>query len=379
MDDPYNISHHSKKNKAQQNVQRRSKLRSSNMTSRLSNKSGDHSFRGDKSMEDTSRVNTSMNYFNQSNYFNSMLSEKGLSKIDLDDNKWIRKSTSRDSNEESFEKDTILPDNLANRLNILIENETKNISCQGSDDELLALSPGRKILEKGKEMVRKSGYGVDFSGKLISKNTVSSILDGFKMEKKYKTSLDLGIADSHKMWLEKKIMQDQIKNLDIEVLNKKEEEKDADKADEPGNDIQGITSTKFSDLYCQDNFENIHQSGYQYGNKKVDTVSSGLSIQNNASIQQKTIQSEESDNKINEMEKDEQDNPKDEEIYKSIQEDSKGIGTENKLESSSSSKMRFNSISRSETDFFDNESFLNMKDNNSLLVGIEAESNSIER
>ena len=381
MDDPYNTSHHLKKNSPQQPSNRRSQLRSSNL-SRLSNKSADHSyFRNDMSMEENSKMNTSTHYFNQSNYFNSMLSDKGLSNMDLGENKWLRKSNSRGSIEESFERDSMLPDKLAHRINHFFENEAKEEKLQGWDDEMLTLSPGKKILEKGKEMVRKSGYGVDFSGKLISKNVVASILNGSKESKKNKTSFDRRVSENKKGIKDNSINNKKggVININKERTQKKDKVKKTEQIIEPTGDFQGITSTKFSDLYCQDNFDCIHQDGYQYANIKREIENFEDKEMNNYNreiLKHRINDNQEKKPKFNQVSPFSKStnreffNPMDQQINESIK--------DTKVDFNQGSNIKPNIMETTGTDFFENGSFLNMKDNNSLLVENEIESNSIE-
>jgi hypothetical protein len=380
MDDPKKPLHSSSRPQNPKKQQSRNISRISNISNKLSNKSADQSLiRNDISKEENTRVNSSAHDYNQSNYFNSMLSDKGFSKIDLDDEKWLHKSMSRDSNEESFEHDSVLPAKLATRLKTLIENDAKRMSLKGSDDELLAHSPDRKILERGKEMVRKSGYDVDFTGKLISKDATNSNLDQFMNNTKYNTSLDLGMSKENKLWLENRITNDQFfdqkepklasmsqgfHNDNIEIENKVNSE----------NEIQGITSTKYSDLYCQENYENMKVKQFRFDSefdqinnveeKELNEGEMNIEVQDSQTHMNQTSQYHE--NEKTSIDKDE--------LRKDNKIELRKLNTMNSKQSSNSRKI---SIDRSETDFFDNGSFLNMGDNNSLVIGMETERNSI--
>ena len=340
----------------------------SNMSNRLSNKSADRSLiRNEISKEDNIRMNTSVHEYNQSNYFNSMLSGRGFSKIDFEDDKWLHKSMSRDSQEESFETDSILPDKLATRLKTLIENDAQRVSFQGFDDEILDHSPDKKILERGKEMVRKSGYDVDFSGKLISKDLISSSTDQFMANKKYNTSLDLGVPKENKKWLENKIVSEKMNTPNEEDSKSKNSgSKEKDTLSDSETEIQGITSTKYSDWYCQDNYENMKQSRFKF-DQEYD--------QDHQTQVYKTKSSEVEDGKegARKHKHDQVSSDKEENVNNKI-----SLQKFNTYTSKQSSKNRMISIDKSETDFFENGSFLNMGDNNSLVIGMDIDNNSIK-
>jgi hypothetical protein len=332
------------------------------------------------SKEENSRVNTSINYFDQSNYFNSMLSGKGFSKIDFDDDKWLKKSTGRYSLEESFEQDTVLPEGLADKFNILIEKETKQVLLEESDDELLSDSPNKKFLERGKEMVRKSGYGVDFSGKLISKGSLISTFEEFKPLSKNTISLASENSQKNKLYTEKeKTKKPGIYNNLNHPENKKQKKSFKKSLEDSNNYIQGITSTKYSDIYCQENLESSLIPRFDY-NSKSDLNNDSIE----GFIQNKIInkESSEKEGKLKRENKFEENEIKEHIPFvkdKSLAEKNKQTTSnlQNPECKKNLNKCPVDSFDRSSNNFFDNGSFLNMKDNNSIMMDTESISPSI--
>lgn len=369
MEDPEHASHATSRVRATGIRWQKSGWQKSNVNSRRSNTSATHSFaRNEASREDNSRMNTSGN--DQSNYFNSMLSDKGLSRLDLDEHRWLRKSASEESQEASFDPDSTLPDKLATRLRTLIENDAKRGSLQNSDDELLALSPQRRILERGKEIVRKSGYDMDFTGQLVSKDEAQQTFDNPPPQPQFQTSLDLDISQENRFWLDQSLGNNGSPEQAPEGAPRAEVSPEVPgKRGSSGNDIQGITSTKYSDLYCQDNFEDLEKRKAKP--EEADLAESGeVKTQNKPQAQ---AQGGDSSGQMDDM--------------KTFQkpgtggrEDSLGEGGHRKREAETerrTSEQRGLSVDRSELDMFENGSFINIVDNNSSVVPGDLENNPL--
>ena len=323
--------------------------------------------RNEISKEENSRMNTSANYFNRSNYFNSMFSDKDLSKFDLDDREWIRRSIGEESQDESFYKDAVLPDKLATRLKNFMESDANQKSLMNSEDEMSE----QKILEQGKEIVRKSGLGVDFSGKLISKEMINNALDPYKSKRKFNTSLDLGLSQENKFWLEKKTDFDKpLNQTKSQTLSDQQKfsKKSVDSQQEmtPENDIQGITSTKYSDLYCQENYQKMEKKGKS---EREETEEKEQVKTENKEVKVRSGEGRQMDEQTT-FDKQDESLKKSRESEHLERNDLRQLVT---FESKPSSRPRIDSLEGSRTDFIDNGSFLNMGGNDSLLLGGDLE------
>jgi hypothetical protein len=326
------------------------------------------------SREEGRRQSTSMNYMNRSNYFNSMCSDKDFSKFDFDDREWIRKSLNDESQDESFLNDPVLPDKLATRLKTFMENDAQKKSLVNSEDE----GTGQKMLEKGKEIVRKSGLEVDFSGKLVSKEMIRDQMESNYSRRTQNTSLDLGLSKENKFWLEQKEVESQVsRHSQKHYLNSHRVSalsKDMVSNQQSSiHDIQGITSTKYSDLYCQDNlakltgsnFDFVHNATPESSNTLTRTIEQKKGGINAMSMQSSQNFGNNSRTRVKRKNKSVQ--------YKDRVEDPKKMDIRKIItyESIQSSKVKIDSIDYSGTDIFDNGSFLNMAGNDSLLIANE--------
>lgn len=106
------------------------------------------------------------NYFNKSLVYYSMLSEQDFCKFELDEKNLSQISMTNFSGRGSEENNSDLPAKLATRLENFIGNESDHKSEESADNS--NKNSERGFLEAGKEIVRKSGYDIDFSGHLVS-------------------------------------------------------------------------------------------------------------------------------------------------------------------------------------------------------------------
>ena len=355
------------------------------MSIHVSSKSAEKNKKSSDTVHDEdSKVNTSAGYFNRSLYFKSVISDKDFSRFDFDDRKWMEdsKSHSKGSQNQSFENEPILPDKLETRMKTYMENDAIIKTSESSENELLGDSPEKKILEKGKEMVRKSGLGVDFSGKLISKEKIRSSIDQFILKTKFSTSLDLGVSGSNKFWLE----QNSGSNDPIQVnrsgtfphVKSIRFSKNSVKSSNLGSgesDIQGITSTKYSDLYCQDNLLNFKQKNIEcvvsYPSFQIEQTQKNnrkklIPIKNEDFVQISSQSLEE------DREQQEKMQGKSEDLQQNFQNaDKTNLKRIIAFEAKESTKMKRDTLEKSETDILENGSFLNMCGNDSLVIGTE--------
>lgn len=345
------------------------------VSGRGSSRSGHRNqLRNEEPQEENSGGETSAHERSQSNYFNSMLSDRGLSRFDLDDPKWIQKSASGDSREESFDQDSTLPHKLANRLRTLIENDARRGSPQNSDDELLAHSPQRRILERGKEIVRKSGFGVDFTGKLVSKEGLAGTFEQFAAQGGFKTSLDLDLSQENRFWLEQKLGG---ACAEESLRGAEKREKTPRKRVSTGSDIQGITSTKYSDLYCQDNFEEFQKKQSQASaGPAQDAPDSGRAVETQNKTQGHEARPEGGSGGSGERWQSDSGKPLQKREPRASGE-GPGGGGQSRRDSQAPGEAGA-SGNQSDLDILENGSFLNMADNNSSVVAGDFEPSSLK-
>lgn len=322
------------------------------------------------SEDDPPKQSASVNYINRSNYFNSMCSEQDFSKFEFDDREWIRKSMHDVSQDESFYGDHVLPDKLATRLKTFMENDAERGSLMNSEDE----SQDQKMLERGKEIVRKSGLEVDFSGKLVSKEMIREIPDSFQSRRTQNTSLDLGLSKENRFWLEQKPVEEAglIPLINPKANKRRVSQYSRDSASTQNkqssiHDIQGITSTKYSDLYCQDKLEQLNQKKLQVPSdvtlQQKSNEEENTSQVNRISIESASI--EIIGSRAPQVKMGRESRQRSDQIDSQKKSDLKKIIT---FDSMRSSKMKIDSLDYSGTDIFENGSFLNMGGNDSLVI-----------